>query len=423
MDDSPYGPYLLILIFISFSAYFSASEIAFASANKMRLKKASEGGSKKAELAYFIYEHYETALTTILIGNNLVNIASSSLATLIAMNLLGEAGAGVATAVMTVLILIFGEILPKIIAKDHAESFSLSTAPFLRFLMFLTFPIVFILGKLLDAVNLLFGSPEPSPSVTEEDLYSIIETVEDEGVIDEERSDLLQSALEFSEISAQEIITPRVDMVSIDVEDDMDVILDIAVHSRFSRIPVYEDNIDNIIGILYLNHFFKKIVETKEFSIRSLLMDVCFIHKSMKLPSVLAELKRRKMHMAVVTDEYGGTLGVLTMEDVLEQLVGEIWDETDEVEVYFKVIDEKTVEVDADISIYDFLEYFEIDERDFEDDYTTVGGWVIDMLNGFPEAQASFQYQHLTIRVQDITNHRILTVRVETGEREAEEEY
>jgi len=423
MDDSPYGPYILILIFIGFSAYFSASEIAFASANKMRLKKAAESGSKKAKLAYFIYEHYETALTTILIGNNLVNIAASSLATLIAIKLLGEAGAGVATVVMTILILIFGEILPKIIAKDHAEGFSLTTAPFLRFLMFITFPVVFILSILLNAVNRIFGIPEQSPSVTEDDLYSIIETVEDEGIIDEERSDLLQSALDFSEIAAQEIITPRVDMVSVDVEDDMDTILDIAVHSRFSRIPVYEDNIDNIIGILYLNHFFKKIVETKEFSIRTLLMDVCFIHKSMKLPSVLAELKRRKMHMAVVTDEYGGTLGVLTMEDVLEQLVGEIWDESDEVEVYFKVIDEKIVEVDADISIYDFLEYFEIDERDFDSDYTTVGGWVIDMLNGFPEAQASFQFQHLKIWVQDITNHRILTVRVETGEREAEKEY
>lgn len=423
MDDSPYGPYLLILVFIALSAYFSASEIAFASANKMRLKKSAESGSKKAELAYFIYEHYETALTTILIGNNLVNIASSSLATLIAIQLLGEGGVGISTAIMTVLILTFGEILPKILAKDHAEGFSLTTAPFLRFLMFLTFPLVFILGKFLYAINRLFGIPEQSATVTEDDLYSIIETVEDEGVIDEERSDLLQSALEFSEISAQEIITPRVDMVSIDAEDDMDSILEIAVHSRFSRIPVYEDSIDNIIGILYLNHFFKKIVETREFSIRTLLMDVCFIHKSMKLPSVLAELKRRKMHMAVVTDEYGGTLGVLTMEDVLEQLVGEIWDESDEVEEYFKTIDDKTVEVDADISIYDFLEYFEIDERDFDSDYTTVGGWVIEMLNGFPEAQASFQYQHLKVWVQEITEHRILTVRVEAGQREVEEEY
>lgn len=422
MDDSPYGPYLLIMVFIAFSAYFSASEIAFASANKMRLKKSAESGSKRAELAYFIFEHYETALTTILIGNNLVNIASSSLATVIAIRLLGEGGAGVATAVMTVLILIFGEIVPKILAKDHAEGFSLQTAPFLRFLMFATFPVVFILSKLLYVVNLLFGIPEQTPTVTEDDLFSIIETVEDEGIIDEERSDLLQSALEFSDISAQEIITPRVDMVSIDIEDDMDSIIELANHSRFSRIPVYEDSIDNIIGILYLNHFFKKVVETKEFSIRSLLMDVCFIHKSMKLPAVLAELKRRKMHMAVVTDEYGGTLGVLTMEDVLEQLVGDIWDESDEVEVYFKNIDEKTVEVDADISIYDFLEYFEIDERDFDSDYTTVGGWVIETLNGFPEAQASFQFMHLTVRVQEITEHRILTVRVEVGEKEVEEE-
>ena len=412
MDDSPYGPYILITVLICFSAFFSGSEIAFASANKMRMKKAAESGSKKAKLAYYIYERYDKALTTILIGNNLVNMASSAIATVIAIKLMGESGAAIATVAMTVIILIFGEIVPKILAKDHCDVFTLAAAPFLRFLMLITAPIVFVVMKLLDVMNRTWATQKKEPSVTEEDLVSIIETVEDEGIIDEERSDLLQSAIEFSEISAQEIITPRVDMLAIDIDDDLDSIIELANHSSYSRIPVYEDSIDNIIGILYLNHFFKQVVDTKEFSLRDLLMDVCFIHKSMKLPAVLAELKRRKMHMAIVTDEYGGTLGVVTMEDVLEQLVGEIWDESDEIVEEFTDVGENIHEVDADISIYDFLEYFDLDDRDFESDYTTVGGWAIEMLNGFPNPGDTFTYKNLTVTVDKMQEHRIIQVLV-----------
>lgn len=412
MDVSPYGPYLLITVLICFSAFFSSSEIAFASANKMRMKRASESGNKKAKLAYYIYERYDKALTTILIGNNLVNMASSAIATVIAINLMGESGAAIATVIMTVIILIFGEIVPKILAKDHCDVFTLTAAPFLRILMFITAPIVFIVTKLLDVMNRTWASQKKGPSVTEEDLVSIIETVEDEGIIDEERSDLLQSAIEFSEISAQEIITPRVDMLAIDIDDDLDSIIELANHSSYSRIPVYEGGIDNIIGILSLNHFFKQVVDSKDFSLRDLLMDVCFIHKSMKLPAVLAELKRRKMHMAIVTDEYGGTLGVVTMEDVLEQLVGEIWDESDEIVVEFTDVGENIHEVDADISIYDFLEYFDLDDRDFDSDYTTVGGWAIEMLNGFPNPGDAFTYKNLTVTVDKMQEHRIIQVLV-----------
>ncbi|MCE5196301.1 MAG: hemolysin family protein [Negativicutes bacterium] len=423
MDDSPYGLYLLIIVLICFSAFFSGSEIAFASANKMRMKKAAESGNKKAKLAYYIYERYDKALTTILIGNNLVNMASSAIATVIAIKLMGESGAAIATVAMTVIILIFGEIIPKILAKDHCDAFTLTVAPFLRFLMLITAPLVFVVMKLLDVMNRTWANQKKEPSVTEEDLVSIIETVEDEGVIDEERSDLLQSAIEFSEISAQEIITPRVDMLAIDIDDDLDSIIELANHSRYSRIPVFEGSIDNIIGILYLNHFFKQVVDTKEFSLRDLLMDVCFIHKSMKLPAVLAELKRRKMHMAIVTDEYGGTLGVVTMEDVLEQLVGEIWDESDEIVQEFTDVGENIHEVDADISIYDFLEYFDLDDRDFESDYTTVGGWAIEMLNGFPNPGDSFTYKNLTVTVDKIQEHRIIQVLVKVDPPQKKREY
>lgn len=416
MEDSPYGPYFLIILFLGFSAYFSASEIAFAAVNKVRLKKLMENGSKKAKWAHEIYEKYDLALATILIGNNLVNIGASSMATVIAMTLLGnqneELAAFWAAFVMTILILIFGEIMPKMLAKEHSEGFAMASAPWLKFFMTIAHPFIFLLTRFLDFLNEMIGNKEQGPSVTEEDLFTIIETVEDEGVIDEERSDLLQSALEFSEVTAQEIITPRVDITALEVDADQETVLDTVGNSAFSRIPVYEDSIDNIIGVLYLNHYFEKLVEKDEFTLRSLLMEPVFIHKSMRLPAVLAELKRHKTHMAIVTDEYGGTLGLLTMEDVLEELVGEIWDESDEVEEDFKEMETNFTLVDADISIFDFLEHFDLDEDDFDSDYTTLGGWVIEMLDGFPQKGASFKFKNLTISVEEISEHRILSVSV-----------
>jgi CBS domain containing-hemolysin-like protein len=416
MEDSPWGPYLLILLFLSFSAYFSASEIAFAAVNKLRLKKLMENGSRRAQWAHEIYDKYDFALATILIGNNLVNIGASSLATVIAITLLGEEksqlAALIAAVIMTVLILMFGEIVPKILAKEYAEEFAMASAPWLKLLMTISYPLILILSYGLNFLNRLVGNPENSDGVTEEDLFTIFETVEDEGVIDEERSDLLQSALEFSEVTAQEVITPRVDMIALDVNEDPEKVLTVANQSVYSRIPVYEESIDNIIGFLYLNHYFEKLVYKETFTLRSLLMEPVFLHKSMRLPAALAELKRRKTHMAIVTDEYGGTMGVITMEDILEELVGEIWDEADEVEEDFLEIDEYTTLIDADISIFDFLEYYELDEDEFDSDYTTLGGWVIEMLDGFPQVGANFQFENLSIEVDKTSEHRILSVRV-----------
>lgn len=423
MQEATLSSYLLIVLLIAFSAFFSGSEISYSSLNALRMKNAAESGGIAAKAAYWIYQAYDSALVTILIGNNLVNIASSSVATLIAVSLLGDEGAWAATAVMTVLILTFGEIIPKIIAVQLPEGFAKFVALPLRVMMFITKPIVWVFNKLLmllDRVWARFG--ESGPTVTEDDLETILETVEDEGVIDEDRAELLQSALDFGDVLAYEIITPRVDMLAIDIEDDWEEVLKTAYDSPYSRIPVYEDTIDNIIGILHLNHFFKELVEQPQFDLRSILMPVNFVHKTMPLDDVLTVMKKRQCHMVIVTDEYGGTMGCLTMEDVLEQLVGDIWDESDEIVDEFVQTGENTYEADGDMRIYDFFEELDIDDRDFDDDNATLGGWAIEMLGDYPKVGDSFDYKNLTITVKKLQNLRVIRLAVQVHPLPPEEE-
>jgi len=413
--------YILVLICVAFSAFFSATETAFLSSNPIRLQKAAEDGDKKSKLALAIYNSYDKFLSSILIGNNLVNTAASSLAPVIAINLVGAAGAAYATAIMTVVVLIFSETIPKILARDNSFAFSRAVSYPIKALMVITYPIVWVVNLLVKALSKLWGEDEDPEGFNADELSNLIEIAETENVIDEERSDLLQSAIDFSDTSAQEILTPRVDMLTIDIDDPMDEIIEKLETSPYSRIPVYEDTIDNIIGILYLNHFYKKLVEDPDFSIRDILLEVCFIHKSMKLPAVLAQLKRRQTHIAVVTDEYGGTMGIVTMEDVLEQLVGEIWDETDEVFEDITEIAENVFEVDGDMSIYDFLDEVGLDSDSFEGDFTTAGGWAIENLGGFPAAGDSFEYENLTVTVTEVDELRVTQLKVVVTPIEEEE--
>ncbi|HHY76996.1 MAG TPA: HlyC/CorC family transporter [Clostridiales bacterium] len=415
-------PYIGIVICLAFSAFFSGSEIAYASANKVRLKKAAEVGNKRAKTAYYISEHFDDALTTILIGNNLVNIAASSISTVIAISLMGESGTIVATIVMTIIILTFGEIAPKIIAKQQCDKFVLLVSFPLRFLIYILKPVIVVVVGFVNLVSKLWKKDNNNePSITEEELVSIIESVEEEGVIDSERSDLLQSALEFSDISVEEILTPRTDMMAININDSMDSIIETVLESPYSRIPVYDDSIDNIIGILHMGRFFRKLVDNKEIDIRSILIDACFVHKTMKLPDLFDELKDRRLQMAIVTDEYGGTMGCITMEDILEELVGDIWDEADEIVNDFKIIDENTYEVSGDLSLRDFFDYVDIDDRDFESDYSTVGGWAMEMIDDIPSIGDTFKYKNLTIKVIELDGMRVtkLAVFVEKEEEES----
>ncbi len=397
-----------ILLCIIFSAFFSASEMSYSSCNTVRLENAVEDGDKKAAKALKITENFDDSLSSILIGNNLVNIAASSLSSLLVIRLLGEEYTWIATVGITLLVIIFGETIPKIIAKKAANRIALRNAPAVRLLTILLYPLirftVWLVRLLLRGVR--EEASEDSEEAVEE-LQSIIETAEDEDVLDEDQSELVQAAIDFSDISAGEVMTARVDMLCIDADDNWDEILSLAEHSPYSRIPVYEGSADNIIGVLVLNHFLKTLTEEDRPELRSLLMKPCFIYKTTKLPAVLKELKKAKQHLAIVTDEYGGTLGVVTMEDVLEQLVGEIWDETDTVEETVVERPEGAYDLSGDMAITDLIELLDLEDDDLECESETVGGWVLESFGRFPKAGDTFSFLDRSVSVLRMDGRRV----------------
>lgn len=400
---------------IMLSAFFSAAEISYSAANLVRLENAMEDGSRRARSAVFIEEHYDDALSTILIGNNLVNIAMSSIASVAAIMIAGEEWTWLATLIITLLVIVFGETMPKIIAKKNANRIALSFSYVIRGLMIITKPVVLIVVGLVRLITLPMRGEDPDENDSDnavEELQSIIETAEDEDVLDEDRSELLQAALDFSEVSASEAMTARVDMTAIDIDDDIGDILEIIDGTPYSRLPVYENGIDNIIGFLYLNHFLKAMVDSEKPDIQSLLMPPLYVYKTIKLPQVLAELRKAKKHLAIVTDEYGGTLGVISMEDVLEQIVGDIWDETDEVEDEVVERENGEYELDGDMSISDFLDLLDIEEDAFAFESETVGGWTLEMFGGFPEEGYSFSFGDLKVTVLRMDGLRVEKVLV-----------
>ncbi len=395
---------MLVLLFGS--AFFSASEMAISSANRLRLESAAEDGSRRARTACGVLDRYEDALSAILIGNNLCNIGSDSLATMLTMTLLGSRytpGASVvSTVLMVAVVIVFCESAPKIMAKKNANRWSMAFSPVLRLLMTLLWPLIFLVRMLIRVLTFPLKGEKEGDQRQEAaaELQSIIETVEDEGVIDEERSEMLQAALDFSQIPVMDVMTARVDMTAIDVDDGWEEILEEVDEAAFSRIPVYEDSIDNIVGILYTNRFFKAVLEADgQTDIRPLLMEPLYIYKTVKLPAVLSQLRNQQQHLAIVTDEYGGTLGIVTLEDVLEQLVGDIWDETDEVQDPVVARPDGTYELDGDLPIGDFAELLERSEEDLDTDSATVGGWTIEKFGRFPKAGDSLETGGLRARV------------------------
>ncbi len=411
-----------IVLCISGSFFFSSSEMAYSSCNVGRLESEKEKGSKRAELALKIVEKFDDALSAILIGNNLVNIASSSLGSVLVILLLGsDQYTWVSTLVLTVLVIIFGETMPKIIAKKNANSMALRHSFLIRLLMIVLKPVIWVVVGLITLITWGIETDSGSdPDEAVEELQSIIETAEDEAVLDEDQTELVQAAIDFSDISAQDAMTARVDIVAIDIDDDRESILEIIEHSPYSRLPVYEDSIDNIIGVLYLNHFLKALTESDTMDIRSLLMPPCYVYKTMKLPDVLNQLRQAKQHMVVVSDEFGGTLGVVSMEDVLEQIVGDIWDETDTVEQEVTEREDGSNEQDGAMVLTDILELLDISESSFEALSETVGGWTLESFGGFyPKAGDSFQYENLTVTVLSMDGRRVEKVLVDRKKDEA----
>jgi CBS domain containing-hemolysin-like protein len=319
----------------------------------------------------------------------------------------------VATLVLTLLVIIFGETIPKIIAKQNANRIARRNAWPIRILTIVLSPIIWLTVGLVRVLTFWMKPEETDDEEAVEELQSLIETAEDEEVLDEERSELVQAAIDFSEISAYEVMTARVDMEAIDIDDDWDNIIEKVEKSSYSRLPVYEGSIDHIIGVLVLNRFLKALTDGKR-DIRSQLMEPCFVYKTMKLPDVMAQLRRAKQHLAIVCDEYGGTLGVLSMEDVIEQIVGDIWDETDPVEHEIVRRSKNVLELDGDMPITEFLELVKIPEAEFEADSDTLGGWTIESFGGrFPEPGESFSYRDFRITVLSMDGRRVDRVLVE----------
>ena len=404
-----------IVICVYLSSFFSGSEMSYSSCSRMRLESEMEEGSKKARIALYIVDHFDDALGAILIGNNLVNIACSSLGSVAVILITGtDRYAWVATVILTIAVIIFGETIPKITAKKGANNYAKKYAFIIRFLMIVLKPLVLIFVGLIALITAPMKGEliEDDSDGKVEELQTIIETAEDEDVIDEEESELVQAAIEFPDVSASEAMTARVDVLAIDIEDSWDEIIATIAKSHYTRIPVYEGSIDHIIGVLHMNKFLKAIVDSDEVDIRSLVMEPCYVYKTMKLPEVLAAFRKHRQHLAVVVDEYGGTLGIISMEDVLEQVVGDIWDETDTVEDEVTKKSESKYEIDGDMPISDFLDLMDIREENFDFESETVGGWTIESFGRFPEAGESFRYADFTVTVLAMNELRVERVLV-----------
>lgn len=376
---------VFIILLLIISAICSATETAFSSCNRIRLKKLADDGSKSAKNAVYICEHFDKALTAILIGNNVVNILSSALATVLFTRYLGSSSVGVATLVMTVLVLIFGEIIPKSLAKENSESFSVFMAAPLRAFMFILTPLIWFFSGITRLVSKLAGKKKEEPSITEEELKYIIDEIEDEGVLEEQESDLVRSALEFDEITIDKILVPRVSVEAVEAGDSLEKVRELFISTKYSRLPVYEKDIDHIIGVIHQSDFFEIYLSKKKKTLREIMKKPVYISETIRISEALKKMQKAKVHLAVVLDQYGGTEGICTLEDIIEELVGEIYDESDGDDTSFVKHKDGTVDISPELSVADFLERMELDEDTIQTDMISMGGWIMDILDRIPE--------------------------------------
>lgn len=411
MEDS-ISSILILVLLITMSAYFSATETAYSSLNKIKLKSIANKGNKKAKLALELSEKYDSVISTILIGNNIVNIATASLATVLFTKLLGSSGVTVSTIVMTILILIFGEISPKSIAKDIPESFAIVSAPLLNVFCIILKPVnhIFCLWKKLISKVLKI---QKHSGITEDEILTIAEEAENEGGINPQQLEIIKSAIELNEQEVIEAFTPRVDMIAVKDSCGKEELLNLFIESGFSRIPVYHDNIDNVIGIINEKDLINIVVNNNNEEISSIIKPLNVIQPHMKLSHLLKVLQNNKSHMALIADEYGGTMGIITLEDILEELVGEIWDEHDKVVNDIKKIGEGEYIVRGNANIEKVLE-----EVDLEDEFevNSVNGWVIQQFGKIPKVGESFEYKNLKIVIQKATKRCVLEIRITVDE-------
>ena len=409
MDPDSIAKIVFLVILVVFSAYFSATETAFSTINRIRLKNAADNGDKKAGKILRLAENYDKLITTVLVGNNIVNILASSIATVLFISILEDnnLGSTVSTVVMTVVVLIFGEVCPKSLAKEAPEKFARFAYPFISLLCVVLTPISIILIGIRKLVSMLIKTKDETV-ITEDEIITFVEEAELEGGIDEQESELIRSAVEFNDLEAQEILTHRVDIVAISDDEELDKIDGYFRDTGFSRLPVYNDTIDNITGVIHHKDFYNK-VKTGECSLEDIVKKVVSVHKSIKIGDLLRLLQKEKSHIAVVADDYGGTLGIVTMEDIIEELVGEIWDEHDEVVEEIVELEENRFKILCTAPIDKVFELFDFND---EIDEASVGGWVMSELDKIPEEGDSFSYKNVDVAVTKTDARRVVEIEV-----------
>ena len=404
---------IILIILLCLSAFFSATETALTGANRIRLKNQAEGGDKKAAIALKLIGDYDSALSTLLIANNIVNILASSLTTVFFINLLGASAVGAATAVTTVAVIIFGEVLPKSYANENSEDMIKTSSSFLYFLTKLFTPFVAILNFIKSLLKKKSSEEEEFvPSFSEEELISIIDEIEDEGVLEETQAELVQSAIEFKEIFAGEILTPRVDITAVEKGDSLERVKELFLHHNFSRMPVFEDSIDNITGFISQKDLFSHILKNDIFNWNSLIKPCLYVPPKKKIIDIMQILQKEKMHMAVVTDEYGGTLGILTLEDILEELVGEIWDEHDEITQFIKPLDDGSFEVLGELEVTELYEAILETHTAPVKDYIALSAYLLEKFSKIPEKGESVCDAYFRFTILEVLEHRIIKVKV-----------
>ena len=410
MDDGSRLPWIFAIALVLCAAYFGVAETAFASASRNKLKTAADRGDPKAQKALDVLDNFDRAITTILIGTNIVHIATASIVTVAVTRRWGLSAVSVSTILTTLVVFFAGEMLPKSIAKKYPERFSKATAGSLLALMTLLYPLSAALTWIgQTAARLTKGDAEIS--VTEDELYDIIEDMTEEGTLDEEQGDLISSALQFGDVTVESVLTPRVDLVAIDIADSLEEILSCIKSTNHSRLPVYEGSVDNIIGVLQIRRFIKAYLhEGSALDIRPLLDEVFFVHQSSNIDELLPVMSKRRLNMAIVTDNYGGTLGLVTVEDILEELVGEIWDEDDVVEETVVDLPDGSVEADADESVSDVFEHMEFEDPEENEELvnTLMGEWAYEQFTAIPRPGDSFRYHDLVVTVSKMEHNRIL---------------
>ena len=409
---------IIIVVCVFLSAYFSATETAFSTFNRIRVKNMAEKGNKRADLVLTLSDNYDSLISAILIGNNIVNILASTMGALVFASLIqnnDELASAVNTAVLTVAILIFGEISPKSIAKNHPEDFALFSAPIINVVRIVLFPLIVIFNAWQKLLARIFKAPEDQ-GMTEEELISIIEEAEEDGDIDKDEGDLIKSAIEFGDLEVGDIYTPRIDITALPVGASKEIVAKTFSESGYSRLPVYDKDLDNVVGILYYKDFYTVAYKTSV-PLKEIIKPVIYVAKAQPVNELMKELQEKQLHMAVVTDEFGSTAGIVTLEDILEEIVGEIWDEHDEIIEEIKKVEENEYIVSGRANIENFFSDLDIDE---EIESVTVGGWAMEALGKIPEVGDSFEEHGLEVEVIEMDGRRVESVHV-IDKRESDE--